>query len=164
MNMSGSTPSQCDIELRVERIASLFDALDPSPIPSRDLEKHAEDFIVGWARELPKRAPIRILVHLPREKMEHESAPAVADAFRAHFNYRARVAKGDLDELFRVGRWSLAVGFRRARGLRPDQPVRARTRGRRVFHPPLVGGHPHPWLGGELATSGDFPLRLVAAG
>lgn len=111
MNMSGSTPSQCDIELRVERIASLFDALDPFPIPSRDLEKHAEDFIVGWARELPKRAPIRILVHLPREEMEHESAPAVADAFRAHFNYRARVAKGDLDELFRVGRWSLAVGL-----------------------------------------------------
>lgn len=109
--MSGSMHAQCDIELKVERIASLFDALDPFPIPSRDLAKHAEEFIVGWARELPEHAAIRILVHLPRVEMEHESAPVVADAFRAHFNYRARVAKGDLDELFRLGRWSLAVGL-----------------------------------------------------
>lgn len=109
--MSESQAAQCDIELKVERIASLFDALDPFPIPSRDLAKHAEDFIVGWARELPERAAVRILVHLPPVEMEHESAPAVAQAFRAHFSYRARVAKGDLDELFRVGRWSLAVGL-----------------------------------------------------
>lgn len=109
--MSASQAPQCDIELKVERISSLFDALDPFPIPSRDLAKHAENFIVGWARELPEHAPIRILVHLPQAELEHESAPAVAQAFLAHFSYRARVAKGDLDELFRVGRWSLAVGL-----------------------------------------------------
>lgn len=110
--MNGAPPvPPHDIALKVERIASLFDALDPFPIPSRDLAKHAEDFIVEWARELPERAPIRILVHLPRAEMEHESAPAVAEAFRAHFTYRARVAKGDLDELFRVGRWSLVIGL-----------------------------------------------------
>jgi hypothetical protein len=109
--MSGAGPVPYAIELKVGRISSLFDALDPFPIPSRDLAKHAEDFIVGWARELPERAPIRILLHLPRVEMEHESASAVADAFRAHFSDRARVAKGDLDELFRVGRWSLAVGL-----------------------------------------------------
>lgn len=100
-----------EIALRVERLASLFDAMDPFPLPSRDLAKHAEDFIVDWARELPKTAPIRILVHLPQSEASHPDARTLPDALQAHFAYRARIAKGDLDELFRVGRWSLCVGL-----------------------------------------------------
>ncbi len=49
------------IELRLEELSQLF---DPFPIPTRDLARSAEDFIVGWARELPRGQAFRIVVHL----------------------------------------------------------------------------------------------------
>jgi hypothetical protein len=35
------------IEVRVERLSQLFDTLDPFPFCERDLDKHAEEYIVG---------------------------------------------------------------------------------------------------------------------
>ena len=40
------------IELRVNNVAQLLHTLDPFPFRGRDLDKEAEEFIVGWAREL----------------------------------------------------------------------------------------------------------------
>jgi hypothetical protein len=40
------------IEIRIEDISQLFHS-DPFPFRERDLDKDAEEFIVGWARELP---------------------------------------------------------------------------------------------------------------
>lgn len=99
------------IELRVEQIDRLFDALDPFPIPSRDMARTAEDFIVGWARELPADAPLRIVIHLPEAEAAHQDAAAIGKAFARHFTYRADRMSGDLHELFRVGRLSLAIGL-----------------------------------------------------
>jgi hypothetical protein len=42
------------IEVRVEEISQLFDTLDPFPFRERDLDKQAEEYIVGWAHELPR--------------------------------------------------------------------------------------------------------------
>jgi len=36
------------IELRVNEIAQLFHTLDPFPFRERDLDREAEEFIVGW--------------------------------------------------------------------------------------------------------------------
>ena len=43
------------IELSVQEVAQLFESLDPYPFREKDLDKDAEEFIVGWARELPGR-------------------------------------------------------------------------------------------------------------
>ena len=96
------------IELKVEHVASLFDAFDPFPIPSRDLSQAVENFVVGWARELPEDAPLRIRIHAP---LEDPDAARIADAFANHFKYRAGVLSGDLRELFRIARLSLAIGL-----------------------------------------------------
>ena len=53
------------IELTVQEVAQLFESLDPYPFRDRDLDKDAEEFIVGWARELPGDHTLRIVVHLP---------------------------------------------------------------------------------------------------
>jgi hypothetical protein len=53
------------IELRVDNLAQLFHTLDPFPFRERDLDKEAEEFIVGWARELAAERTIRIVVHFP---------------------------------------------------------------------------------------------------
>ena len=54
--MTSNNPDR--IELRVRDVAQLFHTLDPFPFHERDLDKDAEEFIVGWARELPAEAPV----------------------------------------------------------------------------------------------------------
>jgi hypothetical protein len=97
------------IEIRVENVALLFDPLDPFPTPSRDLSKTAEDFIVEWARELPRRNPIRLILHVPLSDQHNLSELQVA--FSNHFSQRARRVSGDISELFGVGRISLMIGL-----------------------------------------------------
>lgn len=99
------------IELRVEQIAHLFDPFDPFPTPTRDLSKTAEDFIVGWARETPSGAALRLLVHLPVAETGEAKERDLADAIARHFAGRAERVRGDLRELFRVGQVSLLIGL-----------------------------------------------------
>lgn len=104
-----TTPSIDDaIELRVDEIAQLFHTLDPFPFRERDLDREAEEFIVGWARELPADQPLKIIVHFPES--ESNAAQDLAEAFRRYFSYRATVLQRDLTELFRIGRRSLGIG------------------------------------------------------
>ncbi|WP_249779840.1 hypothetical protein [Bradyrhizobium sediminis] len=98
------------IELRVDEIAQLFDTLDPFPFRERDLDREAEEFIVGWARELPVDQPIRIVVHFPESDLQRKAAQDLAEAFRRYFSYRSTVQQRDLTELFRIGRRSLGIG------------------------------------------------------
>jgi len=99
------------IELRVEKIAQLFHSLDPYPFRERDLDKDAEDYIVGWARELDADQPIAILVHVPESEAQSKAAQEVREAFARYFSYRADLLQSELKELFRVGRRSLAIGI-----------------------------------------------------
>jgi hypothetical protein len=98
------------IELRVDEIAQLFHTLDPFPFRERDLDREAEEFIVGWARELPIDQPIRIVVHFPGNDVQTRAAQELGVAFARYFSYRASVLQSDLNELFRVGRRSLGIG------------------------------------------------------
>lgn len=97
------------IELKVESLASLFDPLDPFPLPTRDLSRTAEEFIVEWARELPATAPIRLVLHVPA--LAGHDVPDLQAAFTKHFAQRVKSVGGDISELFRVGRMSLAIGL-----------------------------------------------------
>ena len=42
--------------MHVAELKQLFDAIDPSPFRDRDPDPKAEDFIVGWAKDLPHDA------------------------------------------------------------------------------------------------------------
>jgi hypothetical protein len=98
------------IELRVDEIAQLFHTLDPFPFRERDLDREAEDFIVGWARELPVDQPIRIVIHFPGNVAQTHASRELGDAFSRYFSHRAGIIQRDLNELFRVGRRSLTIG------------------------------------------------------
>ncbi len=48
-------PPKCSvIEVHVGELKQLFNAIDPSPFRDKDLDPKAEEFIVGWAKELPR--------------------------------------------------------------------------------------------------------------
>lgn len=99
------------IELRIERVAQLFNSLDPSPFQEKDLDRDAEEFIVGWARELKPDAPFSIVVHLPAAEAETEAARTLGRALSGYFAQRAKRTSSDLKELLRIGRTSLAIGL-----------------------------------------------------
>ena len=98
------------IEVRVDDIAQLFDTLDPYPFPEKDLNRDAEDYIVGWARELASHRPITIAIHHPNTAHQSDAFMALKQAMAKYFAARSQSIQRDLNELFRVGRYSLAVG------------------------------------------------------
>jgi hypothetical protein len=98
------------IEVRVSDVSQLFDTLDPFPFPERDLDKDAEEFIVGWARELPRDHPLKIVIHMPASEIAKSDPKAISASMNRYFEYRTGVIARDLRELFRVGRLSLAIG------------------------------------------------------
>ena len=103
--------SSASIEIRVEKITQLFDTLDPFPVPQRDLANNIEDYVVGWARELPARPSIKIVVHLPSAEATDQTTKQLGDAFSAFFRERAVRSRLNLKELFRIGRWSMLIGL-----------------------------------------------------
>ena len=98
------------IELRVDQITQLFDTLDPFPFHERDLDKDAEEYIVGWAREFPRDRHLTIIVHAPDSELQTDAARQLRPALNRYFAYRAEVTDRDLNELFRVGLKSLMIG------------------------------------------------------
>jgi hypothetical protein len=99
------------IEVRVDRLSQLFDTLDPFPFRERDLDKDAEEYIVGWAREFPRDQPLEIIIYVPENELKSKDADELGPALGRYFNYRAQITGRDLNELFRVGRQSLLIGM-----------------------------------------------------
>jgi hypothetical protein len=98
------------IEIRVAELKQLFNAIDPSPFREKDLDPKAEEFIVGWARDVSRDAPLALLVHLERPAGLPEEAAALGDAVHEYFRNRADTTRRRLRQMFRVGRTSLVIG------------------------------------------------------
>lgn len=103
-------PRPSTIALRVSHIAQLFHTLDPFPYRERDLDATVEEYVVGWAGELPARDAISIEVHLPRSQAAGAEAQQVGEAMRAYFAGRAEVAGWEIRDLFSRGRAALLIG------------------------------------------------------
>ena len=114
-----STPSAGDtigtdsrvIEVRVEELRQLFNAIDPSPFRERDLDPNAEQFIVDWARDLPRDVPLALRVHLERCAGRADEAALLGQAIHQHFKVSATASRRTLRELFRRGRISLLIAL-----------------------------------------------------
>lgn len=105
-------PDNCElIEVRVNELKQLFNAIDPSPFRERDIDLDAEEFIVGWAREAHTDAPLGLLVHLERPAGPPDEAAMLRDAVHEYFAHRADVTRRRLRQLFRIGRTSLLIGL-----------------------------------------------------
>lgn len=99
------------IELRLRNAAQLFNSLDPAPFHERDIDRAAEDFIVGWVRELPGDAPLQLILHLREWPEEPDPQRWIGTAIRNYFTERARVVRADLQEDLRRGRFNFAIGI-----------------------------------------------------
>src|ERR1051326_2710371 len=83
-------PPKCAvIEVHIGELKQLFDAIDPSPFRDRDLDPKAEEFIVGWAKDLPRDASLALVVDLDREAGLHNEATVLREAIHEFFRHRA---------------------------------------------------------------------------
>jgi len=99
------------IEVHVTELQQLFNAIDPSPFRERDLDPNAEEFIVGWAREVPRDTELELAVYVDRLADPAEATETLRTAVRDFFAYRSRTTRQDLSRKFRIGRISLVIGL-----------------------------------------------------
>lgn len=104
-----STPNSNQIEVRLRELSQLFNSMDPSPFIDRDLDAAAEEFIVSWARELPHKSELELVIHLatlpPPDRVK-----GTEEAVRHYFASRAEVKHRELRLLIRRGRFSMLIG------------------------------------------------------
>jgi hypothetical protein len=108
--VEGFAPHCALIEIHVSELTELFNSLDPTPFHKRDLDPEAEEFIASWAREIPRDAPVGLIVHLDRE-VPGNAEEIVHAAVHDHFDRNSMEARGRLRQLLRVGRISLLIGL-----------------------------------------------------
>lgn len=99
------------IQLQIQSIGQLFHTLDPLPFRERDLDAAVEEYVVGWASEMPRGRRISIEIRMPSREARSDGAAHIADGFRNYFTYRSEVLGWELRRLFEQGRVSLAVGL-----------------------------------------------------
>jgi hypothetical protein len=105
-------PPHCKpMEVHVAELKQLFNQMDPAPFRERDLDPNAEEFIVGWSRELPADAPLCLIVHLDRAAGGSDEPAVLRDAIHEFFRERGDVARRRLRQLLRQGRTSLIIGL-----------------------------------------------------
>jgi hypothetical protein len=105
-------PQHCQvIEISVAELRQLFNAIDPSPFRQRDLDPRAEEFIVGWATDLPMNKPWALVVHLDRPAGRADEASVLRESIHEYFGQRVVASERKLRELFRRGRISLVIAL-----------------------------------------------------
>jgi hypothetical protein len=98
------------IQVHVADLAQVYNSMDPTPFHNRDLDPVAEDFIVEWARELPRSAYLSLQVQVdgvPRDAREQET---LVESIHRFFEGRTASMRRRLRLLFHRGRISLLIG------------------------------------------------------
>jgi hypothetical protein len=99
------------IEINLNRLPQLFNSLDPSPFHERDLDREAEDYIIGSAEEAARQRPLALVIHLPADQMPPSGPPDLQGAIHNYFAYRHDQESRRLRLLFRDGRIALIIGL-----------------------------------------------------
>lgn len=99
------------LELRVRELQQLFNLLDPSPFLTKDLARSAEAYIESWALSLPRSSRLHLTIHVEQMVSAEEASELMADAIHNHYAYKSDLVRGELRQLLRQGRISLAIGL-----------------------------------------------------
>lgn len=111
VQQDATSPEKGLLEISLRSIHQLFNSMDPSPFYDRDLDTHAEHYLVSWAQELPASATLRLCLHLQEWPTEPHPEIWIARGVRNYFSEQARLARLAYLQLLRQGRTSLAIGL-----------------------------------------------------
>jgi hypothetical protein len=111
LNNHQPATTKATIEVNLNRLSQLFNSLDPSPFHERDLDRDAEEYIIGSAEEIPRHRPLLLLIHLPQDQLPDNGASSLNDAIHNYFAYREAQERRRLRLLFHDGRVALVTGI-----------------------------------------------------
>ena len=150
------------LDMRLGEAKQLFLAIDAAPFRERDLDPRAEEFVVGWARELHHDAQLGLVIRLDRPSPSGDDAAVLPAAIAEFFRDRAHAARRRLRELLRTGRISLAIGLAfNAVALVLADLVSGQRYG--ILHDSLViGGWVAMWRPIEIFLYDWWPIRAEA--
>ncbi len=97
------------IRLRLHEMSQLFNSMDPSPFIEKDLDDDAEEFIVGWAQEFSRDAPLRLSITLDEWPAE-DPKELIKEAVHNHFKHCGEITNLEFRRLLKQGRTSLFIG------------------------------------------------------
>ncbi len=99
------------IELRLRELGQLFNSMDPTPFHHKDLDPDAEEFIESWALEFPTASHFEITIHLAQLPADGNPTTLVTEAIHNYFDYKAKLARREFNQLMLQGRASLMIGL-----------------------------------------------------
>lgn len=97
------------IELSLSSADQLFDMRDPAPFLERDLDPDAEEYLLDCLREVPARAPVKILIHCAASS--GITPEVTGTAIANFFGYRRWASHLRRREHFRQARVALLTGI-----------------------------------------------------
>jgi hypothetical protein len=104
-------PKRNVIHVSISDLRQLFNSLDPSPFHEKDLDRDAEEYIVGWANEFAAGTALELAIRLPADQVEIAEKSDVRRAICNYFSYRADETRRRIRFHFREGRIALAIGL-----------------------------------------------------
>jgi hypothetical protein len=107
----GPAERRGNLELYLAEARQLFNSMDPAPFRQRDLDPEAAAYIVDWAREAPSGHPLRLVLHVGSGSTTDADAAMLRKSVHEHFRRRALATWRQLQQLFRVGRYSLLIAL-----------------------------------------------------
>lgn len=105
------TDAVAPVEIRLVKLQQLFNSLDPSPFHEKDLDRDAEEYIVGSVDEFPLQSPLKLIIHLPADQLMLAKTFNLQNAIHNYFTYRLSEARRRMRFHFREGRITLLIGL-----------------------------------------------------
>jgi len=154
------------MELRLRNFRQLFNSLDPSPFIEKDLDHEAEEFLISWAREIPRSESRALIVHLEEADPNEDMNALVASAIHNFFEYRARMKRQDMHEFFRHANMCLLIGLLVLTacflaGLQIEAHFGEEAWGVLIRESLLIGGWVAMWRPLELFLYEWWPIRRM---
>jgi hypothetical protein len=109
MDMGADTRREAEIALQLQRVAQLFQTLDPAPFHEKALDPEAHRYLFECALEQGGADALRVVIHLPAS--EGPASRGIEAAFHNHFRFELEELERALKRRLRVGRLSLMAGL-----------------------------------------------------
>lgn len=98
------------LELSVRELPQLFNSLDPTPFLNKDLDHDCEAYIDNWAMQLPHDSHLQLVIQVAQLDSEAHASETLAEAIHNFYGFKIEILRGQLRQLFRQARVSLAIG------------------------------------------------------
>ena len=106
--MNSGEPQVMRMKLRDPQ--QLFNSMDPTPFPERDLDDNAEAFIVSWAKDLDSNIPFRLEIMITNRPPVGGEELVIETAVQHYFEYKYEIAVRDFGQWHKIARRSLLIG------------------------------------------------------